>query len=88
MPWQKIDSIDGAILISAHRKDHWTILKTYEGLSIRCNSQYDICEIVLPGRMHGRSNGLLGVNDNEPSNDHDLVDGTPNNQVFNFKYFY
>ncbi|KAM3718740.1 putative apolipophorin protein [Dirofilaria immitis] len=81
IPWQKIDSIDGAILISVCRKDSWTILKTYDGLCVRCNSQYDICEIILPGRMHGRSNGLLGLNDNEPSNDRDLVDGTPNDQL-------
>ncbi|VDK88786.1 unnamed protein product, partial [Litomosoides sigmodontis] len=81
MPWQNIDSIDGANLISVYRKDQWTILKTYEGLCVRCNSQYDICEIVLPGRMHGRSSGLLGSNDNEPSNDYNLVDGTPNEQL-------
>ncbi|CAG9538789.1 unnamed protein product [Cercopithifilaria johnstoni] len=81
MPWQKIDSIDGAVLISVYRKDHWTTLKTYEGLCVRCNSKYDICEIILPGRMHGRSNGLLGSNDNEPSNDYDLVDNTPNDQL-------
>ncbi|EJW74537.1 hypothetical protein WUBG_14555, partial [Wuchereria bancrofti] len=31
--------------------------------------------------MHGRSNGLLGLNDNEPSNDYDLIDGTSNNQL-------
>uniref|UniRef100_A0A8R1Y3W3 Vitellogenin domain-containing protein n=1 Tax=Onchocerca volvulus TaxID=6282 RepID=A0A8R1Y3W3_ONCVO len=81
MPWQKIDGIDGAVLISVCRKDHWTALQTYEGLCVRCNSQFDICEIVLPGRMYGRSNGLLGLNDNEPSNDRDLVDGTPNDQL-------
>lgn len=81
MPWQKIDSTDGAVLISVYRKDHWTILKTYEGLCVRCNGQYDICEIILPGRMHGRSNGLLGSNDHEPSNDYNLVDNTPNDQV-------
>uniref|UniRef100_A0A915PUL0 Vitellogenin n=1 Tax=Setaria digitata TaxID=48799 RepID=A0A915PUL0_9BILA len=81
MPWQKIDSIDGAVLVSVYRKDRWTVLKTYDGLRVRCNSEYDICEIVLPGRMHGRSSGLLGVNDNEPSNDRDLIDGTPNDQL-------
>uniref|UniRef100_A0A0R3RL85 VWFD domain-containing protein n=1 Tax=Elaeophora elaphi TaxID=1147741 RepID=A0A0R3RL85_9BILA len=81
MPWQKIDSIDGAILISVYRKDRWTVFATYEGIRVRCNIQYDICEIILPKRMHGRSNGLLGSNDNEPSNDYDLVDGTPNNQL-------
>lgn len=81
MPWENIDSVDGANLISVYRKDQWTILKTYEGLRVQCNSQYDICEIILPGRMHGRSNGLLGSNDNEPSNDYNLVDGTPNDQV-------
>uniref|UniRef100_A0A1I8EX74 VWFD domain-containing protein n=1 Tax=Wuchereria bancrofti TaxID=6293 RepID=A0A1I8EX74_WUCBA len=81
VPWQKIDSIDGAILISIYRKDYWTILKTYDGLCIRCNNQFDICEIILSGRMHGRSNGLLGLNDNEPSNDYDLIDGTSNNQL-------
>ncbi|VDN86558.1 unnamed protein product, partial [Brugia pahangi] len=81
IPWQKIDSIDGAILISISRKDHWTILKTYDGLCIRCNNQFYICEIILSGRMHGRSNGLLGLNDNEPSNDYNLIDGTSNDQL-------
>ncbi|VDK50416.1 unnamed protein product [Gongylonema pulchrum] len=81
MPWQKVDSIDGASLISLHRNDDWTILKTYDGLMVRCNSQWHICEIILPGRMHGRSNGLLGPNDNEPSNDQNLVDGRHNDQL-------
>lgn len=76
-----IDETDGAVLVSIYHLDHWTILETYDGLRIRCNGQYDICEIILPQRMRGRSNGLLGVNDLEPTNDHDLVDGTSNDQV-------
>lgn len=81
MPWQKVDSMDGTSLVSIQRNDHWTVLETYDGLRMQCNSLRDICEFVLPGRMHGRSNGLLGSNDNEPSNDRDLVDGTHNDQV-------
>lgn len=81
LPWQKVDSMDGASLISVRREDHWIVLRTYDGLRVRCSDRHALCEIVLPGRMHGRSSGLLGINDNEPSNDRDLVDGTQNDKV-------
>ncbi|VDM31902.1 unnamed protein product [Toxocara canis] len=81
MPWQKVDTMDGASLVSVHREGDWTILKSYIGVEVKCNSKRNVCEIKLPGRMHARSSGLLGCNDNEPANDLDLVDGTNNHQV-------
>lgn len=81
LPWQKVDTMDGTSLVSVHKKGDWTILKSYIGVKVRCNSRHHLCEIILPGRMHGRSSGLLGCNDNEPANDLDLVDGTDNHEV-------
>ncbi|VDM98289.1 unnamed protein product [Thelazia callipaeda] len=81
IPWQIIDNMDGASLISVHREEHWIILSTYDGVQIKCSLAYDICKIVLPGHFHGRSRGLLGINDNEPSNDHNLANGTFNDEL-------
>uniref|UniRef100_A0A914ZTX6 Vitellogenin n=2 Tax=Parascaris TaxID=6254 RepID=A0A914ZTX6_PARUN len=81
LPWQKVDTLDGTSLVSVHKKGDWTILKSYIGVKVGCNSKHHLCEIILPGRMHGRSSGLLGCNDNEPANDLDLVDGTENHET-------
>ncbi|VDK62311.1 unnamed protein product [Anisakis simplex] len=81
MPWQKVDTMDGSALVSIHREGDWTILKSYIGVEVKCNSVHHLCEIKLPGRMHAKSGGLLGCNDNEPYNDLDLIDGTHNNET-------
>ncbi|MFH4975773.1 hypothetical protein AB6A40_002482 [Gnathostoma spinigerum] len=69
LPWQQVDSMDGTALVSVVRDEDWTTLKTYDGIKVSCNRKRDICAIVVPPRMYGKSDGMLGSNDNEPEND-------------------
>jgi hypothetical protein len=44
-------------------------LHSRQGLLVDCNTVHNICTIKLSGWYFGRTGGLLGVYDNEPSND-------------------
>ncbi|VDD91750.1 unnamed protein product [Enterobius vermicularis] len=81
LPYQKIDPNDGVALITITRSFHTYEVKTYDGIHLTCNGIRNFCRLVLPGFMHGKSAGLLGSNDNEPSNDYDLISGEPNSNV-------
>lgn len=92
LPWQKMDELSGNVLIQAQRWDHAVLLKTMDGIKvgpdpvpdtadgglveISCDWYYHKCSITLSGHYHGKTAGLLGSNDNEPSNDWDLPDGS------------
>ena len=45
------------------------ILHSRQGLLLDCNTVQNICTVKLSGWYFGRTGGLLGVYDNEPSND-------------------
>ncbi|TMS40123.1 hypothetical protein L596_006544 [Steinernema carpocapsae] len=78
LPWQWLDDLSGVSRIKITQTDDHVHLHTYDGLHVQCQLNAQLCEVEVPGRMHGRSAGLLGSNDNEPNNDWDHVDGTKN----------
>lgn len=45
------------------------ILENSEGLRVVCNSAYDVCSVTVSGWYFGKTGGLFGVYDYEPSND-------------------
>ena len=40
-----------------------------KGVKVVCNMEYDVCTVELSGWYFGKTAGLLGTYDNEPSND-------------------
>jgi hypothetical protein len=74
LPWHRVDSLDGTVIVQVRRDDSSTVLSTYDGIELQCDNYYHVCALTLPGRYHGQSGGLFGSNDNEPSNDADLFD--------------
>lgn len=64
------------------REGHRVILHSQKGLLLDCNTVHNICTLKLSGWYFARTGGLLGVYDNEPSNDwmtadRQLVDDLP-----------
>ena len=53
----------------AYRQDHAIIIENSQGLRVACNTLYNICSFTLSGWYFGKTGGLLGTYDNEPSND-------------------
>merc|ERR1739848_901181 len=45
------------------------VVENSEGLKISCNTVHDVCTFTISGWYFGKTGGLLGVYDNEPSND-------------------
>jgi hypothetical protein len=45
------------------------ILENSEGLRVVCNSAFDVCSVTVSGWYFGKTGGLFGVYDYEPSND-------------------
>ena len=60
------------------------ILFSKKGFVLNCNLFHHICTIKLSGWYFGRNGGLLGVYDNEPSNDFMLPNRTIIQDVQNF----
>jgi hypothetical protein len=84
LPYQHMDTFEGQALITAKRTDHGVVLRTFDGVEVTCDWYYRVCAVTLPGHYHGHSNGLLGSNDNEPSNDLHMPNGEMNEDVSKF----
>jgi len=84
LPWQKMDTFEGSALIKAVRHDHGVELSTFDGARVSYDWYNQLCTVTLPGYMHGQSNGLLGSNDHESSNDLYMPDGEQNDDVSAF----
>jgi hypothetical protein len=99
LPYQHMDTFEGQAIITAKRTDHGVQLRTFDGVEITCDWHYRVCTVTLPGHYHGHSNGafgllslfhitecagLLGSNDNEPSNDLHMPNGEMNDDVSKF----
>ncbi len=52
-----------------HRQDKTIVVENDEGLRVACNTLYNICTVTISGWYFGKTGGLLGLYDNEPSND-------------------
>ena len=50
---------------------NWTFFSSLysEGLRVSCNTVYNVCTFTISGWYFGKTGGLLGIYDNEPSND-------------------
>ena len=57
-----------------HREGNRVILHNKKGILLDCNLVKNICTIKLSGWYYGRTGGLLGTYDNEPSNDWTTTD--------------
>jgi hypothetical protein len=77
LPWQKFNGFDGTAAVTVTRKESYTTFRTKDKLKVRCDWYYHTCIVSLPAHYHGKSQGLLGSNDNEPSNDFSTPEGTP-----------
>jgi len=84
LPYQYMDTFEGQALITAKRSDHGVVLRTFDGVEVACDWHYRVCTVTLPGHYHGHSNGLLGSNDNEPSNDLHMPNGELNDDAATF----
>ena len=51
------------------REGYKITLLNKKGLKVICNLVYNICTFKVSGWYFGKTGGLLGVYDNEPSND-------------------
>lgn len=54
------------------------------GIEVECNLHYDICAIELSGWYFGKTGGMLGTFDYEPSNDLSLPNGTTARTIESF----
>ncbi|KAK0393248.1 hypothetical protein QR680_000115 [Steinernema hermaphroditum] len=81
LPWQWLDDLQGFARVKITQLENAVHFHTYDGLHVKCFLNSKLCEFELAGRMHGRSAGLLGSNDNEPTNDWDNVDGKKNTEL-------
>ncbi|XP_067004188.2 uncharacterized protein [Anabrus simplex] len=57
------------------------VVHTNFGMALECNLYHDICTMELTGWYFGKTGGLLGTFDNEPSNDISLPDGTVTSDI-------
>jgi hypothetical protein len=55
--------------VTVMRKGDWVNVTTVYGLSLLCDSKNLNCLVNISGYYHNKTLGLLGTNDNEPSND-------------------
>merc|ERR1712045_898829 len=53
----------------AYREENTVVVENSEGLKISCNTVHNVCTFTISGWYFGKTGGLLGVYDNEPSND-------------------
>ena len=53
----------------AYREENSIIVENSQGLKVLCNTLHNICSFTLSGWYFGKTGGLLGTYDNEPSND-------------------
>ena len=51
------------------REGNKVILENSEGLRVQCNHVHNTCSITVSGWYFGKTGGLLGIYDGEPSND-------------------
>merc|ERR1719468_435885 len=52
-----------------YRQESSIIVENSEGLRASCNTAYNVCTFTISGWYFGKTGGLLGIYDNEPSND-------------------
>lgn len=57
------------------------VVQSELGMEVECNLYYDICTIELSGWYFGKTGGMLGTFDYEPSNDLSLPNGTAAHSV-------
>jgi len=53
----------------ATREGSTVIVENTEGLRVVCNMDLQLCSVTISGWYFGKTGGLLGIYDNEPSND-------------------
>jgi len=53
----------------AYREENTIVVENSEGLRVSCNTVYNVCTFTISGWYFGKTGGLLGIYDNEPSND-------------------
>ena len=53
----------------AYREENSIVVENSQGLKVFCNTLQNICSFTLSGWYFGKTGGLLGTYDNEPSND-------------------
>merc|ERR1712117_933650 len=53
----------------AYREENTIVVENSEGLKVSCNTVYNVCTFTISGWYFGKTGGLLGIYDNEPSND-------------------
>jgi len=52
-----------------YREENTIVVENSEGLRTSCNTVYNVCTFTISGWYFGKTGGLLGIYDNEPSND-------------------
>ena len=53
----------------ATREGSTVVVENNEGLRVVCNMAIQMCSVTISGWYFGKTGGLLGIYDNEPSND-------------------
>uniref|UniRef100_A0A5S6Q845 Vitellogenin domain-containing protein n=1 Tax=Trichuris muris TaxID=70415 RepID=A0A5S6Q845_TRIMR len=69
LPWIKESEYGTIDLSIVATSEHEITVKTGDGIEVNCCLDHRVCMIALPKWYHGKSAGLLGINDNEPHND-------------------
>jgi len=52
-----------------YREENTIVVENIEGLRTTCNTLFNVCTFTISGWYFGKTGGLLGIYDNEPSND-------------------
>ncbi|VDP14001.1 unnamed protein product [Soboliphyme baturini] len=85
LPWQTVaDLLDTAELTVTRPTQNSVLVTTADHIRLICCFNSNFCTLILPGRFHGRSAGLFGINDFEPSNDLSSPDGRKASHLTDF----
>ncbi|KAG8333262.1 hypothetical protein J6590_006037 [Homalodisca vitripennis] len=70
--------------LTLERKVHSVLIKSREGFSLECSSFQDMCKFHLDGWYMGKTAGLLGTYNHEPSDDFVSPDRQPSGNIREF----
>uniref|UniRef100_A0A1B6MQL4 VWFD domain-containing protein n=2 Tax=Graphocephala atropunctata TaxID=36148 RepID=A0A1B6MQL4_9HEMI len=70
--------------LTLERKVHSVLIKSGEGFSLECSSYQDMCKFHLDGWYMGKTAGLLGTYNHEPSDDFVRPDRQPSGNIGGF----